>query len=141
MAGRRTSTRWVPAALAVALCAGCCAFGPSLPGGAGDSARPFADVPPPPGCKLVWSYVVEGDAHRYGTLLYKGRADQDEVTDSYERLMPREGWLFGEALRSGETVLRYTKRERPRERCDIIIGRPGWTGSRYIIVTVTGEHD
>jgi len=128
---------WLIAALALGVCAGCSGLSAQLPGG-GDNPRLFADVPPPPRSELISSYVYEAESHRYGTLLYKGRVDIDDIVREYKRLMPREDWVHAETLTSGETVLRYTKRQKPLEHCDIVIGKAGWTGSRYIIVTVTG---
>ena len=125
--------------LLIGACAGCSWVHAPLPGGPGDTERPFADVPPPPGCKLVWSYVYEGDAFRYGTLIYKGAPDTQEVVEAYKRQMPRENWVYTETLRTGETILRYTKTGTRPEHCDITIGRPNWLGNRYVIVTVTGS--
>ncbi len=136
--GRRTSWLGLLAALLAAACTGC-SWHPPLPGGAGDTARPFADVPPPPGAKLVGSYIYESGSYRYGTLIFRGRADANEIVGEYKRLMPREDWLHAETLRTGNTVVRYVKKRKPLEHCDVVIGKPNWAGSRYVIVTVTGS--
>jgi len=140
MLGRRR-TAW-PHAFAVLLagaCAGCSWLCAPLPGGGGDTSRPFADVPAPPSCDLVWVYTYESGSYRYGTLIYKGRPDSNEVVDEYKRLMPREDWIYSETLRTDHTILRYAKKDKQSEHCDIVIGKSNWLGSRYVIVTVTGS--
>ena len=140
MFGKRQAS-W-PCLLVVLLagaCTGCSSLCAPLPGGGSDTARPFADVPPPPGCDLVWAYVYESGSYRYGTLIYKGSPDSDEVVEAYKRQMPREDWIYSETLRIGNTVVRYAKKDKQSEHCDIVIGKGNWLGRRYVIVTVTGS--
>lgn len=121
-------------------CTGCSWFCSPLPGGGADSTRQFADVPPPPDCDLVWSHVYESTQLRYGTMMYSGRPDADEVIDAYKRQMPREDWTYEETVRTAETIMRYRKKKNGRtEHCDVLIGKPNWLGRRYVIVTVTGS--
>ncbi len=128
------------AVLVIGACAGCSTLCAPVPGGGADSPRPFADVPNPPRCDLVWSYAYESGSLRYGTWIYEGRPDTDEVVDFYKRQMPREDWRYDETVRTAETVLRYAKGEKQVEHCDITIGRANWLGNRYVIVTVTGSY-
>ena len=128
------------AVLLAGACMGCSSLCAPLPGGARDTERRFADVPAPPGGKLVWSYIYESGSYRYGTLIFRSGTDANEIVGEYKRLMPREDWLHADTLSVGDTILRYTKKGKPLEHCDIVIGRPNWVGSRYVIVTVTGSH-
>ena len=127
------------AVLLACACGGCSWFCGPLPGGGADSERQFADVPPPPEGDLVWSHVYESAGLRYGTMMYSGAPDVDEVIDAYGRQMPREDWTYEETVRTAETLIRYRKNNNGRtEHCDILIGKPNWLGRRYVIVTVTG---
>ena len=137
---RETSWWWAVAAVMLAAGAGCSSLGSPLPGGAGGSARPFADVPPPPDCELGWSYVHQSGSYRYGTLIYVGKPSTEEVIEHYKLAMARENWSFIERIGTDETILRYSKARRAREHCDIIIREPDWRGRRCIVVTVTGSH-
>jgi hypothetical protein len=138
--GRQVNRVALLVLLLAGVCTGCSSVCAPLPGGARDTVRPFADVPPPAGGKLVWSYVYETGSYRYGSLMFKSRADTGHIVDEYKRLMPREDWLYADTLSVGDTILRYTKKAKPAEHCDIVIGTPNWLGSRYVIVTVTGSH-
>ena len=138
--GRQVTRVGLLVVLLAGACTGCSGLCAPLPGGARDTARPFADVPPPLGGKLVWSYVYESGSHRYGTLMFKARTDTGDIVGEYKRRMPREDWLYVDTLSVGDTILRYTKKAKPVEHCDIVIGKPNWLGSRYVIVTVTGTH-
>jgi len=89
---------------------------------------------------LVWSHVYESGRFRYGTLMYKGDPEVQEVLDAYQRDMPRENWIYDETLRTADTVVRYVKRNGRTEHCDIAIGTANWLGNRYVILTVTGSH-
>ena len=124
--------------LVVAACAGCSWLCAPLPGGRSGSTRPFADVPPPPRCELVWSNVYESSLYRCGTLIYKGRPSADEVVEYYRREMPKENWNFKEKTGAAGILLRYTKTRRGREHCDIAIGETGGAGSRCIVINVMG---
>jgi len=139
MGQRRETFRYWAAVALVAMGAGCSALSSPLPGASGGPARPFADVPPPPGCELAWSYVHQAGAYRYGTLIFVGRPSTEDVIEHYKIAMARENWSFIERIGTDETILRYSKARRGREYCDVVIRRPDWRGRRCIIVTVTGS--